>query len=143
MSDFVDPDEPLGDSLPPVPEEENVTPLPSKANRHPEACFESNDYGMPLALLKIPARERPFFWKDGKYRKMAIAYVEVQAPEHEYLFRQETPRAFYVRDVEGKVGLVPFPNSTVVWPWEPAWAQDLAPENQGKLRRDLKPSGRK
>jgi hypothetical protein len=135
-------DEPLEDKLPPVPDEPAI--FPSKNNRHEEACFPSNDYGMPLALLEVPVRERPYLWKDGEYRDHKIAYVKVQTPEHKYLFSQKRNRAFYVHDKEGNLGLVPFPNSTIVWPWEDAaWKQDLAPENQGKTRRDLKPSERK
>jgi hypothetical protein len=134
-------EEPLGDHLPPPEETEPTTP--SKENRHTEACFPSNDYGMPLALLSIPPRELPFFWADGKYRKFEIVYVKVQAKEHEYLFKQKTDRTFYVHDKEGNIGLVPFPNSTVVWPWEMGWLQDLAPENKGKVRADLRPSEKK
>ena len=108
------------------------------------ACFPVNAQGMPKALLAIPARERPWFWKNMRYRGFLIAHVEIQDPRHKYLFEQGQDRAFYVKSPQGKVGLVPFPNSTVVWPWETAaWAQDLAPENQGKIRRDLKPSERK
>lgn len=141
MSEFIDPDGPIEDKLPPVPDEPTI--FPSKNNRHAEACFSSNDYGMPLALLEIPARERPYFWKDGCYRGFQVAYVKAQAPEHEYLFKQKKQRAFYVHDKEGNLGLVPFPNCTVVWPWEAGWMQDLAPENQSKVRRDLKPSEKK
>lgn len=143
MNEFEEllPEEPIGDNLPQVEEEVPVTP--SKDNRHSEACFPSNDYGMPLALLEIPARERKYFWTDGRYRRMRVAYVPVQAPEHEYLFKQKRDRAFYVHDKDGNLGLVPFPNSTVVWPWEPAWLQDLAPANRARAHKDLKPSERK
>lgn len=129
----------LEDNLPSSPEEENVTPMPSKAHRREEACFPVNGAGMPRALYEIPSRERPFFWKNGRYRGFEIAYVAVQIPEHKYLFARKPPRSFYVRSKGGTIGLVPFPNSIVVWPWEvPAWKQDLAPENRGKIRSDLK-----
>lgn len=112
--------------------------------RDEQACFPVDSQGMPKALKRIPARERSWYWKNARYRDYFIAHVPVQDPRHEYLFEQEYDRAFYVKNAEGVVGLVPFANSTVVWPWEDAaWAQDLAPENQGKVRADLKPSERK
>lgn len=123
----------------PEPEEEAPPALVPEG----KACFPVNSQGMPKALKEIPAKELRFYWKDMRYRNHFIAYVEVQDPRHAYLFSQERDRAFYVRAHDDMIGLVPFPNSTIVWPWEAGWAQDLAPENQGKVRRDLKPSEKK
>ncbi len=108
-----------------------------------DACFPIDSQGMPKALKSIPARERPWFWKNMRYRGFFIAHVGIQDPRHEHLFEQEKDRAFYVKNLKGTVGLVPYPNATVCWPHERAWTQDLAPENQGKVRVDLKPSEQK
>ena len=39
-------------------------------------------------------------------------------------------RRFYVGSPKGTVGLVPWAGSTIIWPWEAAWAQDLYHEAQ-------------
>lgn len=140
MSEVVDPFEGrrAEDELPEPSEEAPVAITPAG-----DACFPSDSQGMPKALKAIPAKERPWFWKDMRYRGFFIAHVSVQDPRHEYLFKQETGRAFYVKSPNGVVGLVPYPNSTIVWPHELAWTQDLAPENKGKPRVDLKASQKK
>jgi len=58
-----------------------------------------------------------------------------QDPRHAYLFDPATAptgrvRAFYVVSPEGTYGLVPWPGSTIIWPWEKAWEQDLYHEKQ-------------
>ena len=69
-----------------------------------------------------------------------------QDERHEYLFQGEHPRAFYVLhakrpDDKGGhhdvIGLVPWLGSTVIWPWEKAWEQDLYHEKQTPERQAI------
>jgi len=69
-----------------------------------------------------------------------------QDERHEYLFEGENPRAFYVLhakrpDDKGGhhdvIGLVPWLGSTVIWPWEKAWEQDLYHEKQSPERQAI------
>ena len=137
--EVVDPFERLEDNLP----EPTSEPSPTAVIPEGEACFPVRSDGMPKALLSIPSRERGWFWNNMRYRGFFVAHVDVQDERHRYLFEREEVKSFYVRNEEGTVGLVPFPASTIVWPHEKAWEQDLAPENKGKVRPDLRPSERK
>jgi len=55
---------------------------------------------------------------------------EAQDPAHTYLFDEATAplgvvRSFYVQSKDGTYGLVPWAGSTIIWPHEQAWTQDL------------------
>lgn len=135
------------DSIPGPNPESAKKSVGAKVAANGEACFPVEEEGMPVALYGIPEHERPWYWKHSRYRGYEIAFVNVQHPAHERLFRQtqhETGerwhRAFYVRASDSTIGLVPFPNSTVVWPWEAGWIQDLARDSKEKMVQDLKPS---
>lgn len=80
------------------------------------------------------------FEPDNKYMGFQIVGEDrwPDVPKHQ-VFKQR----FYVESNRGTVGLVPWPGSQVVWPWEVAWTVDLyrdtvtsllKPEKEAKKR---------
>ena len=51
-------------------------------------------------------------------------------------------RRFYIESDNGVVGLVPWPGSHVVWPWEAAWHPTI-PADVASLRADPKPESKR
>lgn len=88
------------------------------------------------------------FEPGNRYNGLQIVSLPPQAPEHAWLFdpataRGGTVRAFYVQSDSGMVGLVPWPGSAIIWPYEQAWVQDLyhekfSPERKAIFERFIK-----
>ena len=61
-------------------------------------------------------------------------------PRHQARF----PQRFYVESPSGTPGLVPWPGSQIVWPWERAWSVDLHREQvESFLKPDEEKKGKK
>lgn len=78
-------------------------------------------------------------FEGGRYRGFLI--LDGIPPETPAT-HQSLPRRFYVTSPNGTPGLVPFPGSTVIWPWERGWVQDLHAEKVDSLLRPEKKKGR-
>lgn len=66
--------------------------------------------------------ELGFSQDDTKYRGFPRS-PEVTKPLHP---KHDLKRGFYVRSTRERThGYVPWPGSTIVWPWETGWEQDL------------------
>lgn len=73
------------------------------------------------------------FEPGGRYKGFEIIDREHWPPEADVMpdaskgivGHANQKQRFYVRSMSGKTGLVPWPGSQIVWPWEAAWKQDL------------------
>jgi hypothetical protein len=53
------------------------------------------------------------------------------------------PQRFYVESETGIVGLVPWPGSQIVWPWEAGWRVDMHRPSSEDAKPESKPKGRR
>lgn len=79
------------------------------------------------------------FEPDDRYLGFAIVprHLWPLEPRHEHFTER-----FYVETVEGTLGLVPWPGSKIVWPWERAWQQDLHRTEVQSFLKDEKKKGK-
>lgn len=63
-----------------------------------------------------------------RYKGFPIVQIDWQHPLH-----ATRPDSFYVVTDRGTYGWVPWLGSTVVWPWEAGWVQDLRAEKTVEL----------
>ena len=131
-------DEPL-----PEPAPEEIAALNLKRGSDLEAEEpEPAELGLELDDRYIPPSFPPqFISKDFKGFKI-LRDLPPQDERHEWLFDPATTtpgrrNAFYVQADDGTIGLVPWLGSTVIWPWEKAWEQDLYHEKQTPLKQKL------
>ena len=96
MTEFVDPFE--GGGLPPAPE-------PTEEQLSPDEGEWYQPYPERPRLKVLPRVRWP--------RDLPKAHGE------------RWPERFYVETGRGTVGLVPWPGSHVVWPWEAGWLVDM------------------
>ena len=112
----------------------------------PEPPSEPPKAGLPTLMRASDLEEEPpepaelGFEPLGRYRGQDVVDVEPQDARHAYLFDPKTAptkrvRAFYVRSKQGTFGLVPWPGSTIIWPWEKAWEQDLYHEKKTPAKK--------
>ena len=79
------------------------------------------------------------FTPDGRYKGFDILPPDEwpSVKRHAHIKRK-----FYVRYNE-TVGLVPWPGSVIVWPWEAAWEQDLYRETVTSYLKEPEKKGKK
>lgn len=139
-----------------------VEPPPRKTTgQYPQARPQPvEDVAIPANLMRasdLPGGEMPepaeLGLEPNDYYKgfKILRDLPVQDERHAYLFDPATVpgghvRAFYVLHEKGEgqsdmhhdvIGLVPWLGSTVIWPWELAWTQDLYHEKQDPQRQAL------
>ena len=130
-------------SLPdsPQPVEESVESLPPP---EPEA-IAALDIKRGSDLEETPPEPADLGLEPGDYYMghRILRDLPPQDPRHEWLFGPEGAarhrQPFYVLHSKGEgegdahrdvIGLVPWLGSTVIWPWEKAWEQDLFHEKK-------------
>jgi hypothetical protein len=83
------------------------------------------------------------FEPGGRYKGFTIL-SEDEWPDHlPASHGRAFPGRFYVYSPLGKVGLVPWPGSVIVWPWEQAWHTDLHRDEVQSLLREEKKEKKK
>jgi hypothetical protein len=85
-------------------------------------------------------------FEPGLYKGFAILPRD-QWPRDKWTVKHEKcwgEKRFYVQSGEGTPGLVPWPGSQIVWPWERAWTVDLYRETVTSfLKEEKKPKAAK
>jgi len=139
--------EPPGTLLGEVSEEEwheraERSALPSEP-LPPAGAAEVQRAGLVSARSLLPAdydEDQGDFEPGGRYKGFEI----VPPAEWPHVARHaHIERRFYVR-YNDTMGLVPWPGSMIVWPWEAAWEQDLYREEvTSYLKEDEKKGAKK
>ena len=77
---------------------------------------------------------------EAAFDPTALWPADEWTPNHQLRYEHR----FYVESPSGTPGLVPWPGSMVIWPWERAWSQDMnRTEVQSMLKEDEKKGGKK
>lgn len=74
------------------------------------------------ALAETEEPDEGDFGPDGDYKGFPIL---AQRPKGVPSTHSTLELRFYVSSPLGAVGLVPWPGSKIIWPWERGWVQDL------------------
>lgn len=151
MSEFEQPsseaeDEEMALTAPDTPGEIMEQMTRASAEETPEPLSPPSGLGRASDLLPPDYDEDEGDFEPGHYKGFEIL------PKHLWPADEWTPRhaerwgeqRFYVSSPSGMPGLVPWPGSQVVWPWERAWSVDLhRTEVESFLKDEKKEAKRK
>jgi hypothetical protein len=125
-------DDLLEEETPPEPlqaSDPSELTLPPSPNRWPEEQIHEVVAGAELPDLSQVARARDLLPSEleedvsvGGYYK---GFTVVPEPDTPPSAHSAYPRRFYVESPSRLVGLVPWPGSQIIWPWERGWAADM------------------
>jgi hypothetical protein len=125
------PDENIwGDETPPEP--------PERVRLEPELPLVT-----AASLLDDADEDVGDFEPGGRYKGFTILSEGEWPDDLPASHGKAFPGRFYVYSPLGKVGLVPWPGSVIVWPWEQAWDTDLHRDEVQSLLREEKKEKKK
>lgn len=125
---------------PPAVPEQNSSEPPQPPS--PAALAEVRSAGLVTAASLLPPdfdHDQGDFGPGGTYKGFEIL-PESEWPQEKR--HAHIKRRFYVRHND-TVGLVPWPGSMIVWPWEAAWEQDLYRETVTSYLKEEEKKGAK